>query len=438
MTDIIVTHELADFDALASAVAAQKLYPGAEIVLLRRLSPAVRSFVALHRDRFRTRRFDSIDFGQVSRLVLVDVRRASRLAPINELVVRAQRRDPTLEVHIYDHHAAHDDDLVGSGGCIEPVGSTTTLLIEIMRERGLAVDPVEATLLALGIHTDTGSLSFSSTTSRDCSALAWLLDSGASLAVVNRYLTPRFSHSQRELLSRTLGAVEVESFGGVDVGLAVVQLDRAEPGFGEVTSEAARLEGLPALIALYAIGDRQVQVIARSSADFIDVGQLLCSLGGGGHPAAAAAIVKQRSVDDLREELVARLRNDPPRPRRVRDLMSSPVRSVPPDTTLRGLGESLRSWRHTGMPVVRDGELVGIVSRRDVESAARDGRLHLKVSSAMTHEVKTTTPDSTLEDALEAMVRANVGRLPVLRGGELVGIVTRSDVLRAIYSPKEG
>ncbi|MFN7131914.1 MAG: CBS domain-containing protein, partial [Myxococcales bacterium] len=113
--------------------------------------------------------------------------------------------------------------------------------------------------------------------------------------------------------------------------------------------------------------------------------------------------------------------------------MSSPVRAVEADTPLVELERSLKHWRHTGVPVLRDGSMIGIVSRRDVEAARRDGRLHLGVSSCMSQNVKTTTPDAPLEDALAAMVSANVGRLPVLKDGHLVGIVTRSDLLRFLY-----
>ncbi len=117
--------------------------------------------------------------------------------------------------------------------------------------------------------------------------------------------------------------------------------------------------------------------------------------------------------------------------------MSSPVTSVAPDLPLRELAESLRTWRHTGVPVLRDGHLAGIISRRDVEKAAKDDRLHLPVASCMSSNVRTTEPDAVLEEALELMVQHDVGRLPVLRNERVVGIVTRTDILRFLYD-REG
>ncbi len=430
---IIVTHDIADFDALASAVAAQKLHPGSTIVLAKRLSRGVRDFLALHKDRFLFARATDIDQAAVTHVVVVDVRRKSRLRDFPLLLERVAQRDETLDVSVYDHHGASDDDLPVAHAVVEPVGSATTLLVEVIRERGIDVDPVEATLFALGIHTDTGSLTFAATSARDARALAWLIDRGASQRVLVRYLTTPFSEPQRRALASILDAVETEAVGALSVAFAVVALESAVDGLDVVVSEALALGEHPALFALFHVGGRRVQVIGRARSAWIDVGKSLAALGGGGHAPAGAASIKDVEPAVVRERLLATLREAPPRPRRVADLMSSPVRTVSVETTLQELGETLQLWRHTGVPVVRDGAIVGIVSHRDVERAARDGRLHLPVSSCMTHAVETTTESTLLEAALERMVARDVGRLPVLRDGKLVGIVTRSDVLAHLY-----
>jgi tRNA nucleotidyltransferase (CCA-adding enzyme) len=113
--------------------------------------------------------------------------------------------------------------------------------------------------------------------------------------------------------------------------------------------------------------------------------------------------------------------------------MSSPVRTVGPDTPLAELASSLREWGHTGAPVVVDGQLVGVVSRRDVERAQREGRGHLAVKSCMAHRVSSIGPDAPLQEALEQMQTHNIGRLPVLDGTRVIGILSREDVLGYLY-----
>lgn len=430
---IIVTHDNSDFDAIASMVAASKLRPDATMVLGRRVGRVVRDFLALHKDHFVFRRANAVDLDEVRRWTVVDVRRGDRLRDFQPLVERCRAGDPTLHTEIYDHHAATRDDLVGDREVVEPTGAAVTLLIRELRAANVDIDPIEATLLALGIYADTGAMTWASTTSEDVEAVAWLLRQGASLRIINHYMNDGFAPEQRDAFARALAAVDVIDVGGFEVGFAAVELQRAPSGLGEVATHLLKLHGMHALFALFRIREKNVQVIARASARHFDVGALMRALGGGGHRAAAAALVRDATLEDVRDRLESALQHDPPRPRVVGDIMSSPVRSLPPDTTLAEARRMLAAWRHTGVPVLVDGELRGILSRRDVQKAEVDQRLHLPVSSCMAHHVHTTRPDASLESALAEMVDADIGRLPVLDEGRLVGIITRSDLIRVLY-----
>lgn len=432
--ELIVTHDNADFDALAALVGGRKLYPEAHMVFGAGGGGAeLRAFLALHRDRFPMLAPAEIDAAAVTRVVLVDVRRARRLKGYGALAQRLLRRDPALDVHVYDHHPAADDDVRGSLEIVAPVGSATTLLVEAIRARDLPLDTLEATLLALGIHADTGSLTFATTSARDATALAYLLGVGVALPVLHRYLGPRFSPAQLELLRRMIGAATVHTIGGVPVAFVEATLSRGSGGLDEVTSHLAALEGYPALFALYVAHEGRVHVIGRARAPWVNVGRALSLIGGGGHGAAGSAIVRGATPAEVRARLLTALLRDPPRPPLARDLMSSPVHTVGPRTTLRELQSSLAAWHHTGAPVVDGGALVGIVSRRDLAAAEKHGKLDRPVSSRMTRAVVTITPDALLEEALARMEEHDIGRLPVVEGGRLLGIVTRSDALRALY-----
>lgn len=431
--EIVVTHDMADFDALASAVAAQKLNPAARIVLGRQIGREVRTFLALHKDRFPSIRVTSLDQSAVTRMIVVDVRRRSRLEGLSDVLARADRGQ--VDVHIYDHHPAADDDLHGSVEVVQPVGSATTLLVERIRARSIAVDRLEATLWALGIHADTGSLTYAGTTARDARVLAWLIGHGADSRMIARYLRPPFTSAQRRALRGLLDAVEVPTLGGLPVGLALVKLPRVVDGVAEVTTEAADLIGCAALFVVFAFGTKneRVQVVARSRSAAIDAGKIVLALGGGGHATAASAAIKDRGSHETLAAISAALTRDPPRPKRVRELMSSPVHSVAPGTSLAELADCLQAWRHTGAPVLEDGQLVGIISHRDFERAAQ-ARMDLPVASCMTRRLVTTTADASLEEALALTEQHDIGRLPVLRDGKLVGILTRADLLRVLYA----
>lgn len=427
---VIVTHESADFDALASTVAALKLYPGSQIVLGRRVAPAVRDFLALHKDSFSFKFWSDIDFTQVSEAVIVDVRQARRLSAYAPLAERIRAGE--VKTFIWDHHAASGDDLHGDWELVQPVGSTATLLIEEIQRRELKLTHLEATLLALGIYTDTGSLTYAGTTPRDAQAVSYLLANGASLKMVNRYLRSALSENQRAVLSELLGAVQVYEISGVDVGFGVVELDRNVDGLAAVTTQVIRLEGHAALFALYRRKNK-LQVIGRARVPYLDVGAVLRELGGGGHPGAGSANIKGGDPDEVRARLLEVLNADPPHPRAVFDVMTSPVRAVEADTPLLEVQARLSEWGYSGAPVTRDGKLVGVISQRDLRSAQKDDRMHLSAKSCMSGAVRSIDAAEPLDDALELMVKHDVGRLPVLRDGRMVGIISRSDLIRILY-----
>lgn len=430
---LVVTHDNADFDGLAALVAACKLYPGAQAVLGSGGSQELAAFLAVHRERFPFLSAQDLELDGVARVVVVDVRRASRMKGYGALAERLGASPPPFDVHVFDHHPAADDDLQGSLVQVEPVGAVTTLLVERLRSANLPVDALEATLFALGIHSDTGSLTFAGTTPRDAHALAWLLERGAVLPVLQRYLEGGLTRGQREVLARALGAAKHHRVGGGDVAIVEVTLEHGHGGLDEVTTQLASIEGHAALFALYTFDGRRTHLIARARAPWIHVGRILARLGGGGHASAGSAIFRDEAGPAVRRRLLAALHADPPHPLRVRQLLSAPVHTLAPGTSFREAADALAAWGVGGAPVTEQGRVLGLITRRDVEAARRAHAMERTIGSRMSREVVVTAADATLEDAVALLEEHAIGRLPVLEGEALVGIVTRSDLLAALY-----
>lgn len=431
---LIVTHEHADFDAFASQVAAAKLHQGAHIVLPNSVGREVHPYLALHRDRFAGLALSHVRFDEVRELVIVDVRSKSRLRHIEPLLERKRCSPSSLYVRVYDHHPARSDDVVADDEVVAPVGSALTLLMERLDAGQISIDPIEATLFALGLFSDTGSFTFPSTTARDAAALARLLGCGANLRLVSRYLHAAFKAEQRRALADVLSGVELLSLGGLRVGCCGVTLPASCSGLDEVTTRALEVLGYHALFCAYQAKPGRVQLIGRSSSEHIDVAAVLAPLGGGGHATAGAGVAKGRAIEDVVNQLRGTLSSLSIRATTARDVMSSPVHSVAPTLPLAELRRTLAAWGHTGACVVSSGRLVGVVSQRDVRQAEEAGRDHLPVSAYMSHKLFTAEPQHSLEQLLRQMETEDVGRLPVLEGGRLLGIVTRSDVLAVLYA----
>ena len=426
---LVTSHATTDFDGFASCVAVQKLDPEVRIGLSGGFARDISDFLSLHRDRFPYEDTKDLQLDQVRTLILVDVRRRSRLQHVASVL------DPAAQAKIvvWDHHPASSDDIRGDEEIVQPVGAVTSLLVEEMIARQIELDPIEATLFALGIHADTGSLSYARTSSRDAAALAWLLGQGARPALVEHFARPPLLPEDRAILINVLSCLEDHMLWGLPIGIAGIQLDEAPPNLGRIVTEALRLTGRPALFCLFRLKRGKCHIIGRSQHEAVPAGSVLEALDGGGHPGAGSAILRDTTLEDavsvLGDALAARCE----RPQTVRELMSSPVRTVESTMKLSTLASSLREWRHTGVPVVKDGRLAGVVSFTNVETARREGRLELPVASHMSHVVHTIEPDAPLDSALEKMTELNIGRLPVVDQGRVVGIITRQDVRAFLY-----
>lgn len=430
---LITSHESTDFDALASCVALQKLFPDSVIGVSGGFSPNVHQYLAIHGDRFRTQRCQDLDLSQVDLLIVTDVRRRSRLTHVEPVFERAARNPRSVRILVWDHHPSTADDVHADEEHVQPVGSVTTLIVEELRARGAEIDREEATLFSLGIHEDTGSLAYARSSSRDATALAWLMGQGAQLGLLQRFLRPRLDAVERDLLVRLLGAVHDLPRFGASIGIAPLETAEVPPSLADVSAEAFRLLPHDALFCAYRLPNGKTHVIGRAQASAVPVGAILQELGGGGHAGAGSAVVRDAPLDQVVGLLHAVVERRCRRPQVVRELMSSPVRTVTPEMPLSELAHSLEEWGHTGAPVIRDGKLVGMISRRDVERAQREGRGSLAVSSCMAHQVRTVGPDAPLPEALDQMQAYNIGRLPVLDGARIIGIISREDVLGYLY-----
>ncbi len=365
---LITSHETADFDALASCVALQKLFPGSVIGLSGGFASNVHQYLTLHSDRFRTQRCQDLDLSEVDLLMVADVRRRGRLAHVEEVLGRATRNPRSVRILVWDHHPCAPDDLHADEEYVQPVGSVTTLLVEELRARGTEVDREEATLFSLGIHEDTGSLAYARSSSRDAMALGWLLGQGAQPGLLQRFLRPPLDALERDLLVRLLEAVHDVPRFGASIGVAGLEMAEVPAGLARVSTEAFRILPHDALFCAYRLPNGKTHIIGRAQANTVPVGVILQELGGGGHAGAGSGVVRDLSLAEVVSRLHTGVERSCRRPQVVRDLMSSPVRTVTPDMPLFELAQSLHEWGRAGRRR-RKARRCGLTSRRRTSPA---------------------------------------------------------------------
>lgn len=421
--ELILTHSNADFDALASLLAAAHLFPGAYPVLPQRLNRNVRDFLALYRGTVNFVRVEELPREPVARLILVDTQQVPALPfPLGPL---------SPQVEIFDHHPLSrplEENERYTGG---NVGATATLLGIRLMERGRMLTPLEATLLLLGIYEDTGSLSYPGTTSEDLRCAAWLLEQGANLYILNEFLNRPLREDQLRVYNQLVNTTQVYEIHGWPV---VVAWAESEGYVEEISTLAHRLMGLydPAALFLVVQMGGMVQVVARSSGEAVSAGEVMARFGGGGHAHAAAAFLPGRRAAEVREELRRVLEELVTPMRTAGEIMTTRLHTISPETTLQEAGEVMARYGHGSLPVVdREGHLLGLLTRRDLDRALRHGLDSSPVSTYMWKGPVTVPPDLPVEKVRQTMVEHDVGRLLVVdEKRKLLGLISRTDLLK--------
>ncbi len=117
----------------------------------------------------------------------------------------------------------------------------------------------------------------------------------------------------------------------------------------------------------------------------------------------------------------------------VSDLMTDEVSTVKEEMSVEDLLQRMYRERHSGYPVVKNGRLTGCVTMEDIKKITSEEYPRRTVREIMTTEVKTVGPEEELQKALKILSREDIGRLMVTENNELVGIITRSDIIKGFH-----
>ncbi|MGB9715271.1 MAG: CBS domain-containing protein [Thermodesulfovibrionales bacterium] len=424
--DIITSHINADFDSLASMVAAKKLYPDAYIVFPGSQERKLRDFI----DSFHPveiKRIKDIDFSKVTRLILVDTKNPGRIGPFAELLSNKK-----IKIHIYDHHPFNKDDIRGELEKIESVGATATIFTEILKNRKVYLTPMEATILALGIYEETGYLLFPSTTERDLLAVSYLLRRGANLNIVSRFLKMEMSMEELDILNELIQSSKETVIGGIRLKIAKAFREDYLGDAAYIAHRMMDIEDIDAVFVLLGM-ESKILMVARSRVPELDVSVVMREFGGGGHPTAASATIKEASLEVLEDRLIEIIKNNIKPFKVASDIMTKPVISIQWNSTVKDAEAMMTRYGINVLPVLKDEEYIGLISREIVEKALFHGFAKGRAIDFATTDAMTVSPDAPIRKVETLMIEQNQRFMPVIDDGKIVGAITRTDLLRTLY-----
>lgn len=426
---IVTTHLSADFDAFSASVCALRLFPEYQVLFPGSQEAAVRRFLAEVDTPFPEIRLKVARRERLDHAVVVDTRTPRRLGEVWDLI----RRDD-CPITLIDHHVTEMDRL-GSKEMIErPVGATCTIVAQLFEERGIRPTPEEASLLLMGMYEDTGGLSYRETTPEDMRVAAWLLENGGTLEWVRRWVLKGLVPEQLELLNRLVESTDTVPISGVDVSVAMIEVDRYHEEAAYVVHRWVETFDIPVGIALI-VQPPHVNLILRSRLQGLHVGKVAQEFAGGGHSTAASARVSQMMPVEVRERLLEILHREMPPPMSAGDIATSSIFSVDREETIDATKELINQRRINALPV-RDpdeGELIGLVTRQLLDRAVSHGLGDRPVKTVMQPDLPCVEPGTPLVELRDLFLERSHRFVVVAREGNPLGLVTRMELFRHLF-----
>jgi len=424
---IILGHTNLDLDSLGSMVLARCLFPDHRLVASRHIHPVARPLFNLFQERLGLLAPEQLKGQAVERLVVVDTRVRRRLEEYLQHLDRLPE-----DILVFDHHGGDTSAIPGAVVREKAVGSNTTLVgLELLR-RSVTLHPDDATIALTGIYADTGNFTHENVQYADFQVATLCLQHGASLPLVRQFLRPLAEQRQLDLFRECLNHLRTRTIGGHLVELAYLELDRQTPGLAAVVEQVFEVENPDALFVVFSLAaENQSLVIARSRSREIDLTRALAAFGAGGHARAAAAQLKGRTGRAVREELERALEGSLLPARTAGQLMEPVPLTLRGEQTLQEAADLLDRAGQTGAPVVGSaGELAGFLSLRDIMKGRRAAQMQAPVRAYMTTKVYTASPRAPLREVQELFFNRAIDHLPLVEEGNLVGLVTRPALLR--------
>ncbi|MBU0972948.1 MAG: CBS domain-containing protein [Proteobacteria bacterium] len=426
---IITTHKGSDFDALASLAAAMILYPDAKPVLPGSVNANLKTFLSIHKDLFDFYSPEEIEYTEVDTLIVVDTHTWERL----DQRMDGLKEKQDLKIIVWDHHVQGDMDIQEK--TIKETGATITLLIQEIEKQRKLITPIQATLFLMGLYEDTGNLSFPSTLPEDAYAAGFLLDRKADLNILATFLKPAYSKRQKDILFDMVQKAERTELGGFSFSMSQLDITGRVQNLAMVVQMYREIVNVDVAFGIFRdIEQDKCMVIGRSSVDEINIGVIMRSMGGGGHPGAGSALLKGVNPATIQEMIIELVGGNQYSSVMLSDIMSYPVVTVKEDALVEEVAMVLRDLGCTGMPVVdKDENLVGVISRRDFKKIRKSKQMQSPIKAFMSRKLVTISHEKSAIEAARLMIKHDIGRIPVMQEGKLIGIITRSDAMLYFY-----
>lgn len=433
---IIIGHSNMDLDCLGSIVLARYLYPDFLAIRSNRIHPLALTLFHMYQEHLALVGLAELDLSAIETVVVVDTRSLHQVQEVFD-----QLPDYSGNIIVYDHHITHADTQEAGGTVfgqqdgvtcfLGAVGANVSHLVQLLQKADINVLPEDATIALAGIYADTGNFTHANVSTEDFAAASWLIGQGAVVTLVKKFVSTWFDQELNAILHELLAKLQMLEVNGQIVLLGSISLEHQIAGLAMAVERIFELEHADAIFCVFGFPkEKSHLVIARSNGTGVDVAELLAHFGGGGHAASASALLRKSNDIPVMANLKTLLKNTVHQSVTATELMSPKVACVQESWSMLEAALFLEQHNHAGAPVLdASGNLSGMLGLKEIQKGRKALAMNAPVKAYMCRLPVQVGPQAALHDIETIFFNTDLGRLPVVLEGRVVGIISRSDLL---------
>ncbi len=329
-----------------------------------------------------------------------------------------------------------DGDIACDELYCEKTGANTTQLVKKLKELNIDFSAEEATLFMLGIYEDTGKLLYPSTTTTDFEICSFLLEKGAKLDIVSSVLEETIEESQVYLLNELIHNARVFEYNNISIVLSFAQYSEYVAEIANIVNTFLSMKKTDAAICVFRMQSR-IFIIGRSVNKKVDVARILKAFNGGGHSLAASAVVKYLTLIETLDDVALAIRESFLYIIKAKDIMSTPAKCVEKTDTVGYCNEIMAKYGINSLVVLDKGNLVGIISRPTLQRAIYQNYADEHVEKFMETDFYTVGEEEPLAKIKLIIIEEKQRIIPVLKDNKVIGVLTRTNILNLINQTEQ-
>ena len=428
---IITTINNPDFDIFASAIAAQRIFKDHNIIFPGNFTPDISNYLKNTGVYFPYYLIEELNIKKISSLVIVGT---TSLELINREIVK--KIESIENIYFIDNEKKENELEKNITYICDESSACISIVIDKIFEHNSTISDEESKLFLTALYKKTNNFLKNNIQQVDFKAAAKLINKNINIKEIAKYSHNPLLNFSNDIFRKLLLNMKSYNNSGLTLGITYIKNEEFHDSFLINLERLWDSLDYDTLIVLYQI--REKTYFYCKTREIFDLKTLLTPF--------FINIKKERTafgfynilnIEKIRNQIRDNFEKISLDFRKIKNIMTSPVRTVFANMTVKEVNKIMDQTGHKNLPVIKKEKIVGIIRRKEIKLAIQHKMHHTRIEKLMNKSIIAINKEKSIQHAKELFHKNNMNCLLVLENGILLGIVTTKDLFIKDYETTE-